>query len=256
MIHQPASNAVERPWVDFSTMPRLDLECWREEYGVVAGITGAEGGFDLGLWSEGSSADIQARWQDFRNSFESKFTQVVVGHQCHGISIGVINGIDEGLLVKGDLDGHATDNPGILLTVMVADCVPVYLLEPQSKAIIILHAGWRGTAAGMLEAGLDQLKRMSLRTCSDFVMHCGVSVCGDCYEVGPEVIRATTGRITHSAEKLDLRSVLAKKAERLGVQKITTSPWCTVHDSERFHSYRSKGKGAGRMAAYLGVPLS
>ena len=140
--------------------------------------------------------------------------------------------------------------------VLVADCVPVYLLDPRSKAVVLLHSGRRGTAAGILEAGVDQLESLGAARRSDIVMHCGVSVCGDCYVVGPEVIRATTGRIVDRAETLDLRAVLVEQAERLGIGQVTTSPWCTVHNDGQFHSFRSNGTRAGRMAAYLGVPLA
>ena len=174
----------------------------------------------------------------------------------HGTKVGVCEGAGCGLVVFVGLDGHATNTAGILLIVLVADCVPVYLLDPTSKAIVLLHAGWRGTAAGVLEAGLNQLESFGKTNRADVVMHCGVSVCGECYEVGPEVIKATSGRIVDRPETLDLRGVLLDQADRLGIGQVTTSSWCTVHDVGRFHSYRSKGVRGGRMAAYLGVPLA
>jgi len=239
-----------------SNLPRHELQHWWEQHGVVAGITGADRGFDLALWGKGSADVALSRWHEFQDSFKPNFRMVVVGHQVHENSVDVCDATDRGLLVKEGLDGHATTTMGVLLTVLVADCVPVYLLDPRTRALALLHAGWRGTAAGILEAGVQQLESLGVQKRSDIVMHCGVSICGDCYEVGPEVIEATSGRIVERAEKLDLRGVLAAQADELGIGRVSTSKWCTVHDVGRFHSYRSNGENAGRMAAYLGVPLA
>lgn len=255
MTGVPTTAVAERRTAE-STPPRLDLDVWWAKYGVVAGITGADGGFDLSIWGGDSAGRVMKRWKVFQESFGAGFQQFVVGHQQHGTSVGVCERLGRGLLVKEGLDGHATTTAGILLTVLVADCVPVYLLDPRSKAVMLLHAGWRGTAAGILATGVDQLESCGVTDRADIVMHCGVSVCGDCYEVGPEVIRATSGRNVERAETLDLRAVLAEQAERLGIGQVTKSPRCTVHDVGWFHSYRSNGASAGRMAAYLGVPLA
>ncbi len=238
------------------TPPRLDLEEWQVKYGVVAGITGADDGFDLGLWGTKPSGGVLRQWRAFQDSFEPSFGQFVVGYQHHGTQVGRWQGIQRGLVVRDGFDGHLTTDPGTLLTVLVADCVPVYLLDPASEAVALLHAGWRGVAGGILSAGIEQLEAAGTTNIQNLVMHCGVSVCGRCYEVGPEVIGEVTGRNVDRAETLDLRSVLAKQAVQFGIHQVTVSPFCTVHDSELFHSYRAHGERAGRMAAYLGVPLS
>ena len=92
------------------------------------------------------------------------------------------------LLIEG-VDGHATDAPGVLLTVTIADCVPVYLADPVGRRVALLHAGWRGLAAGILEAGVGLLSSRG-SSAADILMHCGVSICGNCYEVGSEVFAA------------------------------------------------------------------
>lgn len=255
MTHRSATTACEVRNAA-SLPPRLELQHWWELYGAVAGITGANDGFDMALWSDNSAGVAMNSWHMFQESFKPGFRQFVVGHQVHETSVEVCEGSDRGLLIKEGLDGHATTNAGLLLTILVADCVPVYLLDPGSKALALLHAGWRGIAAGILEAGVRQLERCGARHRSEIVMHCGISICGDCYEVGSDVIRATCGRTVERAENLDLRGLLADRAKRLGINTVTVSQWCTVHDAGRFHSYRSRGEKAGRMAAYLGVPLA
>ncbi len=86
-----------------------------------------------------------------------EFLAVALGNQVHGVEI---MGLDAGrgwIQVEG-IDGWITTRPGILLTVTIADCVPVYLVAP-GRGIALLHAGWRGTAGGILGRGLDRLRR-------------------------------------------------------------------------------------------------
>ena len=250
-----ASQLAERS-LGGSVPHRLELEEWRREYGVIAGITGADDGFDLGLWGPKPGGDTMRMWKSFQDSFTPHFRQFVVSHQQHGRLVGRSNGAHEGLVVSEGLDGHATTDRGILLTVLVADCVPVYLFDPKSGALALLHAGWRGVAAGILEAGIEQLESVGVSGRKDIVMHCGVSICGSCYEVGVEVIEAVLGEHRNTAGTLDIRNALAEQAAKLGMRKVTVSPLCTVHDSRLFHSFRTSGDEAGRMAAYLGMPLA
>jgi YfiH family protein len=255
VIEGGAAEICERR-ADGSGPPRFELHEWREIFGIAAGITGARDDFDLGLWGPHAGAVILRNWQAFQDSFSPDFGLFVVGHQVHGTLIGRWNGGQTGLVLREGLDGHVTTQRGILLTVLVADCVPVYLFDPTSNTFALLHAGWRGIAAGILEAGFEQLRAVSGARYEDLVMHCGISICGRCYEVGPEVLQQVLGAGVDAPRNLDLRAVLVDRACRLGIERVTVSSFCTVHDSGQFHSFRARGEEAGRMAAYLGVPLS
>ncbi len=144
----------------------------------------------------------------------------------------------------------------MLLTVTVADCIPVYLAVPEKGTVGLLHAGWRGVAGGILERGLDVVKRQAFARATDIVMHCGVGICGACYEVGPEVLARFEARAGTGPQQLDLRAVLVEQARRLGVGEVSVSPWCSAHDRDRFFSHRASGGRDGRMVAYLGRPLA
>jgi hypothetical protein len=178
----------------------------------------------------------------------------VAGRQIHGAVVRWQEGAFDGWLLADGVDGHATGAAGVLLAVSVADCIPVYLADRRRRAHGLLHAGWRGTAAGVLEAAIAQFSTRAAISTSDIVIHCGVGICGACYEVGPEVILNVTGRAAAAAERLDLRAELTRRAARLGVADMTVSPHCTAHESPRFHSHRASGGRAGRMVAYLGRP--
>ena len=235
------------------TIPRFEIPGWQERFGVLAGITGrgtSEGrGFDLGLWSKEPVGEVMSRWLALRRAMAG-FHAVVLGNQVHGVEIMRIDAGTGWIQMEG-IDGWITTTPGVLLTVTIADCVPVYLVAP-GQGVALLHAGWRGTAGEILGRGLDRF-RAAVGPSADIVMHCGVGICGDCYEVGSEVMAGcgvpTTGL---GPWHIDLRSRLAEQGTALGLKHITTSSWCSAHDRPTFFSHRSSRGTDGRMVAYIG----
>jgi YfiH family protein len=237
-----------------SAVPRSELAEWRERYGLVAGLT--ERPFDVGLSTRAPVGEVMGRWRAFRESFHPAFQAVQKSHQVHGNTVLWHETVAPGWHEAGPADGHATSQSGLLLCVTVADCIPIYLAA-RGRAVALLHAGWRGIAAGVLEAGLRKLVDHANVTPPDVVMHCGVGICGPCYEVGDEVARAVLGPSAPSGhQRLDLRRALADQAKRLGVGQVTISPLCTSCHHDRFYSHRASGGSDGRMVAYLGMPLA
>src|SRR5256885_7550275 len=116
----------------------------------------------------------------------------------------------------------------------------------------------------MLQQGVELVRREASLTAGEIVMHCGVGICGSCYEVGSEVLERLTpwqrplgsplGRPGVTSAHVDLREVLVRQAAELGVTELTVSPWCSAHDRAHFFSHRASGGRDGRMIAYLGVP--
>ncbi len=245
----------EQPVGD-SAVPRLELAEWAARHGIVAGITARGHGFSLGLWSEDNVGQVMTRWRALRAAFAARFPSVAVAHQVHGTAVHWHAKAPDGWLVLDGVDGHATAARGLLLAVTVADCVPVYLGVPRKGAVAVLHAGWRGTLAGILERGVAVLRSAVFARTADIVMHCGVGICGECYEVGSEVLGLFTGRAEAGAGRVDLRAVLVAQARALGLGEVTVSPWCSAHDRERFFSHRASGGRDGRMVAYAGLPLA
>ena len=251
-----ARTLTERYVEESPNVPRYDLVEWSRDFGVVAGITGAKEGFNLGLWGDDTSGNALERWNRFLESFDPPFSGSVVSHQHHGRKIAFCENVEHGLLLKEGYDGHITAEKGNLLAVVVADCVPVYLVDTHSNAIALLHAGWRGTAANILANGVKELNSLFGTEVSNIVMHCGVSICGRCYEVGPEVVEQLFGHTTGEPERIDLRAILSSQAFELGISRVTNSSRCTVCDKTgRFHSHRASGGSKRRMVAYLGMPV-
>ena len=239
-------------------VPRFELQEWRERFGLVAGITGRGDepglGFDLAFRPGEAGQAPRARWEELRTA-EPGFAGFIRGGQVHGTRVEWHQQQGDGWTPLQETDGHATALKGALLAVTVADCIPVYLVAPRSGAIALLHSGWRGTAGGILAQGVSRLRERANATASDIVMHCGAGICGECYEVGSEVLEAFGLRGDGRGPwKLDLRERLVEQGEQLGIKEITTSAWCTAHHRPLFHSHRASGGSDGRMAAFLGYP--
>lgn len=236
--------------------PRYELAEWRERYGVVAGITGRP--FDLGLWTRDPVGEVMTRWRRFRDALG--FGRYILGHQCHATDVAwhpsaPAAGRSSEWIVADRIDGHATDAGGTCLLVTVADCIPVYLVDPARRAIALLHSGWRGSAGGILARGVALLAERAGSAPADLVMHLGVGICGPCYEVGAEVVEGVGLRADGDGPwHVDLRERLLHQAGQLGVRTTSVSAWCSAHDRDRFYSHRASGGADGRMVAYLGLP--
>jgi len=240
------------------SVPSFEIPTWRERYGVIAGITGRGTdpgrGFDLGLWSTEPVGEVMSRWFAFRRALPG-FQAVALGNQIHGVEVMSLDAGRGWIQVDG-IDGWITTAPGVMLTVTVADCVPIYLVAPQ-RGVALLHAGWRGTAGRILARGIERLKAETGCVESQIVMHCGVGICGSCYEVGSEVMVGCGAAADGDGPwHIDLRERLIAEASELGLTAISSSPWCSAHDRPSFYSHRASGGTDGRMVAYIGMPAA
>jgi YfiH family protein len=236
-------------------IPRFEIQAWREQHRVIAGVTGRGSdsgrGFDLGLWSREPVVEVMSRWLSFRRHLP-EFEAVALGNQVHGIEVMILDSGRGWIHVEGT-DGWVTTKPGILLTVTIADCIPVYLIAP-GRGVGLLHAGWRGTAGGILRRGVEQLQAGTGCAAKDVVMHSGVGICGQCYEVGSEVVLACGAQADGPGPwHVDLRARLSDQAQALGLSQVTTSSWCSAHNRTSFYSHRASRGVDGRMVAYIGL---
>ncbi|WP_419161843.1 polyphenol oxidase family protein [Candidatus Palauibacter sp.] len=153
----------------------------------------------------------------------------------------------------GHLDGQFTAERGCLLAATAADCVPVYLWRRTSRQVGLIHAGWRGTAAGILGRALARLGRRGDGAGPALRVHLGPAICGRCYEVDTPVLKAFG--FAGERARLDLRGLLSAQAVAAGVDRaaISSSRHCTACGPARLHSHRASGGIAGRMAAFVGL---
>ncbi|MFW6058843.1 MAG: peptidoglycan editing factor PgeF [Phycisphaeraceae bacterium] len=159
-------------------------------------------------------------------------------------------------------DALVTDRPNQLLTVRVADCVPVLLAERTGRVVAAVHAGWRGVVAGVVP---ETLKAMHARfdvpaeaVVAAIGPHIGVTP----FEVGPEVAEAfeaaalaeTIDRTIDVKPHVDLGRAVRCQLQRGGVPAaaIDDGAGCTYQQDDLFFSYRRDGTRSGRMAAVIG----
>lgn len=235
-------------------VPLFVLDDWRHRFPwLLAATTGAgeEEAFDLGLFGEAPVGPVLARWRTMMDHLD--VPGAVHSRQAHGSLVQVHDVASDGLRITEGHDGHATTTAGLLLTISVADCVPVFLVDPETRAIAVLHAGWRGVAADVLEAGLDTLERLAGSSPDRVWMHAGPAICGRCYEVGPEVHEAIGLDRPSGPALLDLRDALAQRARRSGLKpdRVSVSEHCTRCGPGRFFSHRAGARG--RQMALLAV---
>lgn len=228
------------------TIPLFGHPAWRRELDwVVQGTTGrgADSSADMGLFGDTPVGETMRRWRTLRADLS--IPRAVHSLQVHEDRVLGHGDGPPGLSVSEGFDGHVTDRPGILLTVSVADCVPIFLVDPAARRIALLHGGWRGTARRILLAGLDRLGG----EIADIRIHLGPAICGQCYEVGPEVHEALGLPAPAGPTPVDVRAVLARQALEVGVQcdHISISEHCT-RCGDGFFSHR-----AGQPGRQLGV---
>ena len=257
MTANTSARVVEERLAVHDGVPLFALQDWTDRMPwLVAGTTGAgtgdaAGGFDLGLFGRNPVGESVARWR--RLIAATGMRGAAHSRQAHEARIQLHTAAHDGLLVSEGFDGHATRAAGLLLAVSIADCVPVFLVDEDARAIAMLHAGWRGVAGGMLERGVAALRDLAGSRPERLHMHAGPSICGKCYEVGPEVHEALGLARPATNTPVDLRAVLAGRAAVLGLDadRVTVSAHCTRCGPGRFFSHR--GGERGRQMGVLGI---
>jgi hypothetical protein len=149
---------------------------------------------------------------------------------------------ERGAPLKAAADGHVTSVSSLGMMVLSADCLPVAL---SAEGVVgMVHAGWRGLAAGVLEEGVSAVRELGgMGEMSAVVGPCAGSCC---YEVGEEVHDAFAGR-HRDGRHIDLGAIARDRLLAAGVLSVQRVTACTICD-ERFFSHRREGDRAGRQA--------
>ena len=182
--------------------------------------------------------------------------------QVHGARV-VRIGVDDVDGEPPEADAAWTDQAGVACTVQVADCLPVLLATRDGRAVAAAHAGWRGLAAGVLQATLAAMCRGTGKTPGDVVAWLGPCIGPRQFEVGADVLRAFTAdpghpdparfvsRLRPDGEArwlANLPGLASDVLREAGVVQIDGGRWCTVEESSRFFSFRRDGR-TGRLVA-------
>ncbi len=190
-------------------------------------------------------------------------TDWVVPGQCHGADVCAVGLSDRGegvLAPSSRLRGHDAvllEEPGVFALSLSADCPVVVIVDPENRRGGVAHAGWRGTAAGVVEALLFALKDRGTdpREC---VAAVGPGICGDCFEVGDEVFDAVAARpgalAATQGRRLDLRRIHRAILEQAGIDgaRIAIASHCSHEEFGRFYSHRRDLGRTGRNGVVAG----
>ena len=172
--------------------------------------------------------------------------------QVHGVTVADAAKARPGVAA----DASFTRAAGVVCAVLAADCMPVLLAHDAAEVVAIAHAGWRGLAAGVIEAAVGAMGVPAAR----ILAWLGPAIGPDAYEVGDEVRAAFLERDARAGSafaparpghwRLDLYAVARQRLAVLGITQVSGGGFCTASDAGRFFSYR-RDKASERMAAAI-----
>jgi len=180
--------------------------------------------------------------------------------QVHGT--GVVDASRVATAPRPEADAAWTASPGIVCAVLTADCLPVVIADPGGAAVGVAHAGWRGLAAGVVEATVTALPVEASR----LQAWLGPAIGPRAFEVGPEVRSAFVRADPAASDAFcpgegdrwwaDLYRLARRRLAAAGVTRVSGGEHCTLSRPRDFFSHRRDGPAAGRMAtlAWIGVP--
>jgi YfiH family protein len=245
---------------------------------VTCGVTSRAGGLSNGAFESlnlgmrtGDDYDAVVDNRAQLSLITSAFPDLLTfGQQVHGASVAVVTG---DLIGSGagdadaaipDTDAMVTNIPDAPLVVLVADCCPVAFFDPVARAVGIAHAGWRGTAAGIVAETINNMTAEFGSDPADIIAGIGPSIGPCCYQVGEEVVDQLEAVYPHLVDRVFDRTRGEKpyfdlwQANRLIMNgaglpdsNIETAGLCTVCHKDTFFSHRADGGNTGRFGALI-----
>lgn len=243
-----------------------------EEAGFANGFSTRLGGVspfpenDLNLagYDDDSAENIEENRRRFLAAFGDGY-RLSTAWQVHGDDVKIVRTDEEASRTDEKYDALASDMSGLLIGVKTADCVPVLVGDPKTRAFAAIHAGWRGTVRSIAVKAIKKMSDEFGSDPKDMVAAIGPAACGRNYEIGPEVIESfvaefsTSGKYLqptrdgHALIDLHLANRDQLIASGLDAEKIFTAPYCTMERTDLFFSYRVEKIKYGRTGRLLSV---
>ncbi len=227
--------------------------------------SGALASLNLGVHRGDSPENVLENYKILGRALGFSLNRLVLTHQTHTdvvLPVGLAN-CDRGLLqpMEPECDALITNTPGVTLAVFTADCTPILLWDPKTGAVGAVHAGWRGTAAGIGAKTVAAMVAHFGCSPSDLRAAIGPNIGMCCFETGadvPKAMEAALGTaaapfIRREGEKfhVDLKGLNKLWLERAGVCRIDVSTDCTACQPDRFWSHRVTGDHRGSQAGVI-----
>lgn len=233
------------------------------------------GNFDLGLYCGDNKEEVECNLNKLCNALSIARDRFFCPHQVHGHEVCVIDDTflplsqEEQVKALDGVDAIVTSVRGIAIAVATADCVPIILYDTEHQAIAAIHAGWRGTAQGIVRHTIDVMRQTIGTYPTD--VHAGIAPCIgiDAYEVGDEVIDAMRSVVSDintisirnkstGEYHIDLAAANVEQLLSCGVEleHIEVCGICTYSNSDTFYSVRALGIDTGRFITGIMLPAT
>ncbi len=196
---------------------------------------------NLGRWTDD---DPDAVAENRRRAADGR--PLAFARQVHGTTVLTVDGATSEQAIA-DADGVATAATGVAALVLTADCLPVALATPGAVAMV--HAGWRGLADGVLEAGVQTIR--ALDPDGELAAAIGPGAGGCCYEVGDEVAARFPEVARRADRTIDLKAIAADRLVAAGVTRLLDVERCTMCEPDLFFSHRASGGLTGRQGGLV-----
>ncbi|MGZ9030932.1 MAG: peptidoglycan editing factor PgeF [Burkholderiaceae bacterium] len=213
-----------------------------------------EGGMNLGLLSGDAPEDVRENRARLRSALPAEPRWL---KQVHGAT--VVCADSAAALVEAD--ASHTSTPGVVAVVMVADCMPVLLSDVEGRCVGVAHAGWRGLAAGVIQATARAMREAIGDPAAELIAYLGPAIGPSHFEVGPEVLRAMVRALPSADDAFvplgdkymaDLFALGRQALDEVGVNRVFGGQDCTYSDPARYYSFRRDGV-TGRHAALVWI---
>lgn len=219
---------------------------------------------NLGTTTFDAPHNVQGNRNLLARAFGITPERLVTVNQVHGSDILVIDAPNPDLahFHKLDCDGIVTDQPGVMLGVCVADCVPLLLLDPVRRVAAVLHAGWKGTAGNIAGRGVATLVTLFSAKPADILAAIGPAIGPCCYEVDTPVRDGfrdaglwdiAAQESTPGKWRLDLAAANRHQLLTAGIapDRIETAGICVACNLDSYFSYRRDGGETGRQMGFI-----
>jgi YfiH family protein len=230
---------------DVLTIPQLAAD-----RGLVHGFSTVGLG-SVGLIHAPDPAPVLASRRAFARSLGIA-SELTTAGAAHGSKVARV---DAPLEVVQGVDGLVTDRRDVALFATFADCYPVVLWDPQKRVAALVHAGWRGTQAGVAAAAVRFMRSEYGSVPGDVRAGIGPGICGQCYEVGEEVASQFDAGFVGQGEGdrflLDLAAANRAQLEQAGVAEVHVMGLCTK-ETDYLPSHRRNPDGT-RFGAIVAI---
>ncbi|HEX2945757.1 MAG TPA: peptidoglycan editing factor PgeF [Clostridia bacterium] len=260
----------ELKYIEFECLKKYGdrlIHCFSTRDGGVS--SGECSTLNLGFKRKDTRENILTNYGILCDSLGIDKDSLVLTNQVHDTKIVFVEEKDKGKGFSKEsdiigIDGLATVTPGVTLVTSHADCVPVFLFEPETRAAALIHSGWRGTLNNIASQAVKSLTGVPELRAERIIAVLGPSIGSCCFEVDEDVYSLFADKFDNAAFyrragegklKIDLQGIIRDEllSEGLASENIHNCGICTKCRRDLFFSYRGDSCRTGSLAAFMQI---